>query len=100
MEMCPQILDPSILRQIRYVQREEITVHEIYLQIAFAMGNSHNGDVLKRIASEELEHYKFWKKYSSSDITPDGFRVLIIFFIFKGARFYFYIKIPGIPACS
>ena len=92
MEMCPQILDPSILRQIRYVQREEITVHEIYLQIALAMGNSHNSDVLKRIASEESEHYKFWKKYSSSEITPDGFRVLISFLFLRVLGFTFTLK--------
>ena len=67
--MCPQILDQSILRQIRHVQREEITVQEIYSQIALAMGNSHNSNVLKRIASEESEHYTFWKKYTLANFS-------------------------------
>ncbi len=90
--MCPQILDQSILRQIRYVQREEITVQEIYLKIALAMGNSNNSNVLKRIASEELEHYKFWKKYTASDIIPDHLRVLISFLFLKLLGFTFTLK--------
>jgi vacuolar iron transporter family protein len=90
--MCPQIFDQSILREIRYVQKEAITVHEIYSEIALAMGDSHSSSVLKRIAREELEHYKFWKEYSSSDIIPDRFRVFISFFLLRVLGFTFTLK--------
>jgi VIT1/CCC1 family predicted Fe2+/Mn2+ transporter len=90
--MCPQILDQSILRQIRYVQREEITVQEIYSKIAFVMGNSHNSNVLKRIASEELEHYGFWKKYTASDVSPDRLRVLISILLLRILGYTFTLK--------
>lgn len=90
--MHTQIVDRSILRQILSVQREEITVREIYLQIASAMDDSHNRDVLRGIAGEELEHYQFWKKYTANDIFPDRSLVLISSLLLQVLGFTFTLK--------
>jgi VIT1/CCC1 family predicted Fe2+/Mn2+ transporter len=85
-------LDRYTLLQILSIQREEITVVEIYRQIASTIDDPHNREVLRRIAGEELEHYKFWKKYTAADISPDRFRVLVSSLLFRLLGFTFTLK--------
>jgi hypothetical protein len=90
--MYSRILDKYTLQQILSVQREEITVVEIYRRIASTIDDSHSRDVLRGIASEELEHYKFWKRYTASDIFPDRFRVLVSTLLLRVLGFTFTLK--------
>jgi VIT1/CCC1 family predicted Fe2+/Mn2+ transporter len=62
------------------------------MQIASTIDDSHNRDVLRGIASEELEHYKFWRKYTATDIFPDRFRVLISSLLLRVLGFTFTLK--------
>jgi len=70
-------LDWSTLHEIRFVQREERTVGEIYHQVAAAIDDPQIRTMLTGIAREELEHYKFWAKYTGHDIAPDRLKVLV-----------------------
>jgi vacuolar iron transporter family protein len=90
--MHPRILDRYTLLQILSIQREEITVVEIYQRIASAIDDTHNRDVLQGIAREELEHYNFWKNYTASDISPDHFRVLATSLLLRVLGFTFTLK--------
>jgi VIT1/CCC1 family predicted Fe2+/Mn2+ transporter len=90
--MHSRILDKYTLRQILSVQREEITVVEIYQRIASTIDDSHNSDVLRGIAGEEREHYNFWKGYTATDIFPDRFRVLTSYIILRVLGFTFTLK--------
>jgi vacuolar iron transporter family protein len=90
--MYSRILDRYTLLQILSVQREEITVVEIYRRIASAIDDTHNRDVLRGIAREELEHYNFWKQYTSADISPDRFRVLVSSLLLRVLGFTFTLK--------
>ncbi len=56
-------------------QKEEITEYEIYKKLAFKAGNK-NKEILERIASEELEHYNKWKKYTGKDMKPSRTRIM------------------------
>ncbi len=85
-------LDRYTLLQILSVQREEITVVEIYRRIASTIDDPHNREVLRRIADEELEHYKFWKKYTATDVFPDRFRVLVSSLLLRVLGFTFTLK--------
>jgi VIT1/CCC1 family predicted Fe2+/Mn2+ transporter len=85
-------LDRYTFLQIFSVQREEITVVEIYRQIASTIDDPHNREVLRRIADEELEHYTFWKKYTAADVFPDRFRVLVSSLLLRLLGFTFTLK--------
>jgi len=86
------MLDKYTLRQILSVQREEITVVEIYQRIASTIHDSHNRAVLRGIAGEELEHYHFWKSYTAADISPDRFRILVTSLLLRVLGFTFTLK--------
>jgi VIT1/CCC1 family predicted Fe2+/Mn2+ transporter len=90
--MYSPIVKRSVLRQILSFQKEEVTVGEIYTQIASTIDDPHYRDVLRRIAGEEMEHYRFWKKYTASDIVPDRFQVLVSTLLFRILGYTFTLK--------
>ena len=56
-------------------QRSEVTEHFIYEKMSQSTKDSHNKEILKRIAGEELEHYNFWKEYTNKDVAPDKLKI-------------------------
>ncbi|MGB8310157.1 MAG: VIT1/CCC1 transporter family protein [Methanoregula sp.] len=79
------MLPEKSIERILFLQRNEITEHHIYLKIAQVTPDSHNHEILTRIASEELQHYNIWKKYTGRDITPAFIRIWFYYLI---ARFF------------
>ncbi len=63
------------------LQKSEITEHVIYTKIAANSIDPHNREVLTRIAAEELDHYRIWKRYTKQDIAPDLLRVWFYYLI-------------------
>ncbi len=55
-------------------QRNEITEHHIYTALA-ARSAGKNRTVLKRIAQDELEHYRFLKGKTGRAVAPSRFRI-------------------------
>ena len=85
--------DPAIIRTILGMQRGEITEHHIYKKIASAERNSHNRDVLTRIAEEELGHYSIWKHYTGQDVAPDTSRIWYYYLLARILGITFAIKL-------
>jgi len=52
-----------IKKQIRAMQRDEITGYHIYSKIAKRMKSSENKAILERIAQQEKNHYDVWTQY-------------------------------------
>jgi VIT1/CCC1 family predicted Fe2+/Mn2+ transporter len=81
------------LNKISTLQRNEITEHHIYLRIAQVTPDSHNRDVLSRIAAEELTHYTIWKQYTAKEIAPNILRIWFYYFIARLLGMTFAIKL-------
>ena len=74
-------LDEKTKKAILTAQRNEITEHFIYEKLSRSTRNPHNKKILKRISSDELKHYDFWKKYTDENVKPDKLKVWKYFLI-------------------
>jgi VIT1/CCC1 family predicted Fe2+/Mn2+ transporter len=63
-------LSKEIEKAILSAQADEITEHLVYDKLSKVIRDPHNKRVLKHIAKEELEHYRFWKGYTNQDVKP------------------------------
>jgi VIT1/CCC1 family predicted Fe2+/Mn2+ transporter len=64
-------------------QRDEITSHKLYAQLANMIRDPQNAQVLRDMSATELSHYQFWKNLSHQDVGPQN---LLIFFYTLMAR--------------
>lgn len=65
-------------------QRNEITEYHVYKLLARWVGGS-NGEVLSRIAEDELRHYHIWREITGKDVKPNKIRIffyLVVYLIF------------------
>ena len=69
-------LDEETRRLILDSQRNEITEHVVYGKLANSSKNPQNKEILKQIASDELDHYNFWKEFTDENVKPDRLKVL------------------------
>jgi len=74
--MPEQATDSQRRGLIQILQKNEITEHHIYTGIAEFTPEAANREVLLRIAGEELEHYRIWRRYTGTNVEPDRTRVL------------------------
>lgn len=81
------------LDNIITLQRGEITEYMIYKRIAGSTRDSHNREVLSRIASQEYEHYLIWKKYTLRDVAPDTPRIWLYYLLARILGITFAIKL-------
>jgi VIT1/CCC1 family predicted Fe2+/Mn2+ transporter len=61
------------------LEKNEITEYHIYTRLAAVTTDPANRDVLLRIASEELGHYRIWQRYTGREAEPDRLRVLLYY---------------------
>jgi VIT1/CCC1 family predicted Fe2+/Mn2+ transporter len=88
-----RVLDEETERVILNAQRNEITEFFIYEKLAQSIKDARNREVLRRISSDELKHYEFWRKYTKRDVKPDKFRIWKHFLISKIFGITFGIKL-------
>ena len=69
------MLDRKIKETILKFQKNEITEHAVYMDLA-KITKGKNSEVLKRIADDELRHYNEWKKITNIEVQLDSFSVL------------------------
>ena len=70
-------IDDLDLREIvRQFQRNEITEHHVYSNLAKVEKSPDNRKVLERIAADELAHYHAWKQHTEEDVPPDHLKIL------------------------
>jgi VIT1/CCC1 family predicted Fe2+/Mn2+ transporter len=75
------------------LQKAEITEHRIYQKIAAVTSDPHNREILTRIAEQENEHYRIWKKYTGQDVAPDQYRVWYYYLLARILGITFAIKL-------
>jgi VIT1/CCC1 family predicted Fe2+/Mn2+ transporter len=70
-------ISPQLAVRLLELQQGEITEYHIYRRLAGVQKDSHNRDVLLRMADEELSHYKILKRYTGKDLKPEWISVLL-----------------------
>lgn len=84
----------ALLRQkVLIAQRSEINGHHIYKRIAAGLKDEKNRAVIEKLASDELGHYKTWKKYTQQDVAPNWLVVWFYVIIARIFGFTFGIKL-------
>lgn len=69
------------IKDIKYLQRRELTDHYLYLKLAKRQKDEKNKEILKNIAQDELRHYNFWKKITNVDLKPNKFQLTFYYFL-------------------
>lgn len=70
-------MNQQILKDLLYIQRDEIESHAIYLGLAKKQKIEKNKKILSNIACDEAKHYSMLKKITQQDIAPRKWRVLL-----------------------
>jgi len=91
--MKDNVLDEETKKAVLTAQRNEITEHFIYDKLSQSIKDPYNKNILKRISSDELKHYNFWKKYTHEDAKPDKLKIWRYFFISRILGITFGIKL-------
>lgn len=92
MEARPAI-SQDLIERLKKFQRVEITEYHIYRRLAADTADSHNREVLEKIASDEHSHYLLWKKFTGSEIQPDRIKVSFYYWISRIFGFTFGVKL-------
>ncbi|MFA5271479.1 MAG: VIT1/CCC1 transporter family protein [Candidatus Omnitrophota bacterium] len=79
--MINQNLKEKVLR----AQKNELTEHIIYKQLAAFIKIKEHSEILERISREELRHCEFFKGITQEEVAPDKFK---IFFYVLISRFF------------
>ncbi len=90
---APPALDPAVRSRLLRAQKNEITEHRIYTDLAALVHDSRNRQVIEKIAAEELSHYRIWKHYTGEDVAPDRLKVLVFCTICRIFGYTFGIKL-------
>ncbi len=80
-------------RDIRKIQKGEITAYHIYRNLSAVIKDKENASILKRIADDELEHYKILKKYTGTDLKPSKTRTLFFVMLARVLGLTFSLKL-------
>jgi VIT1/CCC1 family predicted Fe2+/Mn2+ transporter len=78
---------------IKDFQRNELTEHNIYLNLAKSEKSESNKKVLEHIANEEKLHYNFWKSYTNEDIKPNKWKIFYFVWLARILGITFGIKL-------
>ncbi len=80
-------------RAIEVFQRNEITEHYIYKNLAGRVKGVKNRRILAQIADDEMRHYNVWKTYTREDVSPSRLRIWFYTVISLVFGFTFGIKL-------
>lgn len=82
------------LHEILYKrQKDEISDHIIYTNMAKREKNEENKQLLKQMAEDELEHSLIWEKYTNQKVKPNQLRIAWMNFLSVLLGFTFVLKI-------
>ncbi|MFH1400235.1 MAG: VIT1/CCC1 transporter family protein [Nanoarchaeota archaeon] len=86
-------MDTDVKRLVLTAQRNELTDHRIYLDLAGQVADEHNRKVLTRIAEDEKRHHDFWKRISGQDVQVNAPKVRWFVFLAKTLGLSFALKL-------
>jgi VIT1/CCC1 family predicted Fe2+/Mn2+ transporter len=69
-------LKPEIKKHVIEFQKTELTEYYVYKYLGNRIGGR-DGEILNKIAEDELRHYNEWKKYSGEDVKPSKLIILL-----------------------
>jgi VIT1/CCC1 family predicted Fe2+/Mn2+ transporter len=69
------MLSELTLQKILTAQRNEITEAHIYRRLAAKTTDSHNREVLLKIAEEETKHYNYWLNLTNKKVEPNAWKI-------------------------
>ncbi len=75
------------------LQRSEITEYLIYSHLSRTIKDSHNREILNRLAQEEYNHYERLKKITDKVVTPNRFKVWFYLILIKILGITFGLKL-------
>ena len=67
--------------QLLVLQQEEINGYHTYEKLSEIVKDPNNSKVLKRIAGEELKHYKIWEEYTQQEILPANRKIRFFYWV-------------------
>lgn len=70
-------LETEHLKKLIAFQKNELTEHHIYQRLARMVPNPTNQEILKKIADEELYHYRVYRKYTQRDVKANRFKIYL-----------------------
>ncbi|HHE32436.1 MAG TPA: rubrerythrin family protein [Chlorobaculum parvum] len=86
-------LSEQEVRLITGFQRNEITEHFIYKNLAARIDGVKNQRIFAQIADDELRHYHIWKKFSGQDVEPNKLKIWFYSVISLLLGFTFAVKL-------
>lgn len=86
-------LTEDVQKLILDFQQAEITEYQIYNKLADKIKSAENAAILRRIAQDELRHYREWKQHSGEDVQPQWLKVWGYYFISRIFGYTFGVKL-------
>ncbi len=68
-------MNSKVLSAIKLFQENEITEHQIYLNLAHKEKDQQNKTILEKIADDEKKHYNIWKSYTHVELKPNKIKI-------------------------
>jgi VIT1/CCC1 family predicted Fe2+/Mn2+ transporter len=68
-------ISEALRNRLLHHQRNEITEHRIYMELARMAATPGNQEILENLAKDELRHYHEWRAYTEQDVQPDRLKV-------------------------
>ncbi|GAP22611.1 VIT1/CCC1 transporter family protein [Leptolinea tardivitalis] len=79
--------------KIRQFQKDEITSHLLYKQLAKIIKDQNNARVIHEMSDTELRHYQFWKNVSNEDVQPNSIKIFFLILMVRILGLTFSIKL-------
>jgi VIT1/CCC1 family predicted Fe2+/Mn2+ transporter len=89
-------LDVSIKRELLRFQRDEISSYHTYMKLSQITNDPRNQSVLKKIAQQELSHYKTWRHYTQQEVSPNHIKIQFYYWVSRLFGLTFGVKLMEI----
>ncbi|PCI25511.1 rubrerythrin family protein [Candidatus Peregrinibacteria bacterium] len=66
-------LSPALRRQLLRAQKNEMTEHFVYQNLANLMTDTGNKKILEKISADEKAHALFWQSFTKEEVGPSSF---------------------------
>ena len=81
------------LAEFKKAQQDELVGQEVYGRLSELVKDPHNSKILAKIADDEKEHAKIFKKYTQEDLKVNRFKVFFYVFVARTFGLTFGIKL-------
>ncbi len=65
----------NLTKLMLHAQKNEITEHHIYADLAKIIKDKKNSKILRDISRDEKRHYEYWKSQTKKEVKPNAFKV-------------------------